>query len=166
MRLKDQKGAFVVEFALILPIFLLLIFGIMDFGWYFFVQHTLQFATREGTRLALVGRQLDDPGHPGQLLSREASIVKTIRENAALAVNNPNEVHIYIFPVSSDSGYQDPTNYENLPRDVGGAGDYMRVKTSYTFRFMTPLIGAFFPQWKIDVQAQATYKNERFDTGG
>jgi hypothetical protein len=164
MRLKDQKGAFVVEFALILPIFLLLIFGIMDFGWYFFVQHTLQFATREGTRLALVGRQLDDPaGPPGQLLSREASIEKTIRENAALALNNPDEVQIYIFPVESD--YQDP---ETLPpnNNAGDPGQYMRVKTRYTFRFMTPLIGAFFPQGKIDVQAQATYKNERFDTGG
>jgi hypothetical protein len=164
MRLKDQKGASVVEFALILPWFLLLIFGIIDFGWYFFVQQTLQFATREGTRLALVGGQLNDPDNSGQLLSREESIVNTIKENAALAVNNPDEVQIYIFKVGSD--YQDPDDYETQPPYAGDPGDYMRVRTRYTYRFLTPLIGAFFPGGENLVQAQATYKNEPFDTGG
>ncbi len=51
-----------MEFALTLPIFIILVIGIIEFGWYFFVQHTLQYATREGMRLALVGRTLTDGG--------------------------------------------------------------------------------------------------------
>ena len=55
----NEQGATAVEFALVLPIFLLLTFAIIDFGRYFFVEHTLQYATREGMRLALVGIQFD-----------------------------------------------------------------------------------------------------------
>ncbi len=51
-----------MEFALTLPIFIILVIGIIEFGWYFFVQHTLQYATREGMRLALVGRTINNPG--------------------------------------------------------------------------------------------------------
>jgi hypothetical protein len=62
------RGATIVEFAMVLPVFVLLLFGIIEFGRYFFVQHTLQFATREGTRLALVGGTLVDAN--GNPLSR------------------------------------------------------------------------------------------------
>ncbi|HQP25984.1 MAG TPA: pilus assembly protein, partial [Smithellaceae bacterium] len=72
-----SRGASAVEFALIMPLFFLLLFGIVDFGWYFFNQHTIQYATREGARLALVGRTLQNPD--GSNMSREASIIKTIK---------------------------------------------------------------------------------------
>ena len=58
IRKKGIRGATAVEFALVLPIFVLLLMGIIDFGRYYFVQHTVQYATREGTRLGLVGGTL------------------------------------------------------------------------------------------------------------
>jgi len=157
-RTRDDKGTTVVEFALILPIFLLLVFGIFDFGRYFFVDHTLQYATREGMRLALVGRRL--MGEDGNPMTREASIIKTIKDNASLAVD-PSSLSIYIFQIGSD--YSDPSNWQNLPPDAGGPGSYMRVRTRYTCEFMTPLIGAFFTGGKILVEAQGTYRNELFN---
>ena len=160
-RARNDKGTTVAELALVLPIFLLLIFGIIDFGWYFFVEHTLQYATREGMRLALVGRALqDEQGNP---MNREDSIIKTIKDNASLAVD-PSSLSIYIFPIGND--YKDPLNWKdpkNKP-DAGGGGQYMRVKTQYTYKFMTPLIGAFFTGGAITVEAQGTYRNELFDT--
>ncbi len=49
-----DRGAAMVEFAIILPLFLLLIFGIMESGW-FFAQHVeIRNAAREGARLAVV----------------------------------------------------------------------------------------------------------------
>jgi Flp pilus assembly protein TadG len=49
-------GAAAVEFALVLPILLLLLFGIIDFGRLYFTQITLTDAAREGARvLALEG---------------------------------------------------------------------------------------------------------------
>ncbi len=43
-----------VEFALILPIFLLILCGIIDFGWLFYNQLSLNNACREGARYAVV----------------------------------------------------------------------------------------------------------------
>lgn len=53
---RDERGAAAVEFALVLPILLVLVFGIVDFGRLYFTQITLTDAAREGARvLALEG---------------------------------------------------------------------------------------------------------------
>jgi hypothetical protein len=158
---RNDRGTTIVEFALVLPIFFLLVLGIFDFGRYFFVDHTLQYATREGMRLALVGRTLTDGN--GNPMSREASIIQTIKDKASLAVD-PSSLSIYIFQIGSD--YQDPGNWKTFVGDganAGGPGSYMRVRTRYTCEFMTPLIGAFFTGGNILVEAQGTYRNELFD---
>lgn len=49
-----EEGQAMVEFALILPIFLLILCGIIDFGWLFYNQLTLNNACREGARYAVV----------------------------------------------------------------------------------------------------------------
>ena|SRR5687767_10836367 len=49
-RTRRDRGAEVLEMALILPILLLLIFGMIEFGWFFYLQHNLQAAAREGAR--------------------------------------------------------------------------------------------------------------------
>jgi Flp pilus assembly protein TadG len=158
-RMQNKKGTTVVEMAVVLPIFLLLVFGIIDFGYYFFVEHTLQYATREGMRLALVGIQLND--EDGKTLSREDSIKKKIKDNASLAVD-PSSLSIYVFPIGSD--YSDPLNWQDLPANAGNPGSYMRVKTRYTFKFLTPLISTLFPGGVATIEAQGTYKNELFST--
>jgi hypothetical protein len=38
----------------------------------------------------------------------------------------------------------------------------MRVRTRYTYSFLTPLIGAFFTGGASIIQAEATYRNEMF----
>jgi Flp pilus assembly protein TadG len=155
--LRNGKGATLVEFALVFPMLLLLMFGVMDFGFYFFVQHSLQFATREGVRLALVGRTINDGA--GIPMSREASIVQTIRSKASVAVR-PAEVSVSIFPV--DATFTDPSGWQTT-QNAGLPGSYMRVKTVYTYRFITPLISAFVPSHTRLIEVQATYKNELFN---
>jgi Flp pilus assembly protein TadG len=53
-KLKREDGQSMVEFALILPIFLLILCGIIDFGWLFYNQLSLNNACREGARYAVV----------------------------------------------------------------------------------------------------------------
>jgi len=153
---RRSRGASAVEFALIMPLFFLLLFGIVDFGWYFFNQHTIQYATREGARLALVGRTLQDAD--GNNLTREASIIKTIKENAAAALN-PESLRISIYPVGA--GYSDPDDWDETV-DAGAGGDYMRVRVLYTYNFLTPIIGKFFPSGMKEMRAEALYRNENF----
>jgi Flp pilus assembly protein TadG len=51
-RRRDARGAAAVEFALVLPLLLLLVCGIVDFGRMLNIQITLSAAAREGSRWA------------------------------------------------------------------------------------------------------------------
>ncbi|MBT2514375.1 TadE/TadG family type IV pilus assembly protein [Arthrobacter sp. ISL-30] len=51
---KSEAGAVAVEFALIIPIFLVLVLGIMEFGRAFNIQVSLSEAAREASRYAAV----------------------------------------------------------------------------------------------------------------
>ena len=154
---RNGKGVELMEFALVLPMFLMLSFAIVDFTLCFFAQHTLQYATREGVRLALVGRQLNDAS--GSPLTREASIVKAIRDNVAVAVS-PSAVQISIYPVETD--FSDPSNWK-VTQNAGAPGSYMRVRTSYIYHFMTPFVGSFVSGGNLTLRAEATYRNELFN---
>ena len=55
-KLRNEKGASAVEFALVLPIFIMLVFGIFQFGIAFNNWIALTHAAREGVRLAAVGQ--------------------------------------------------------------------------------------------------------------
>lgn len=53
-RLKSQRGAELIEFALIFPLLLLVVLGIIDFGFLFQRYEVLTNATREGARMAVL----------------------------------------------------------------------------------------------------------------
>ena len=53
-RAQRARGAAVVEFAVVLPLLLTILFGIMEYGWVFMVRQTLQTAAREGARIAVL----------------------------------------------------------------------------------------------------------------
>lgn len=57
-----ERGASLVEFALVLPLFLLLVGGMVDFGRAFYTQVTLTNAAREGARSAMYGNPPQDRG--------------------------------------------------------------------------------------------------------
>jgi len=52
--LNCQKGAELIEFALVFPLLLLVMFGIMDFGMLFQRYEVLTNAAREGARIAVL----------------------------------------------------------------------------------------------------------------
>jgi Flp pilus assembly pilin Flp len=60
-RLRDEKGQTMVEFALALPILLLIMFGVIQFGIVYNDYVTLTDATRAGARKAAVSRHEADP---------------------------------------------------------------------------------------------------------
>ncbi|MEW6622200.1 MAG: TadE/TadG family type IV pilus assembly protein [Bacillota bacterium] len=52
---KNEEGQSLVEFALIIPIFLLLLFGLIQFAVILNAQITVTAAAREGARIAVLG---------------------------------------------------------------------------------------------------------------
>jgi Flp pilus assembly protein TadG len=56
--LQRSEGASAVESAIVLPVLLLLVCGIMDFGIIFFQMHNVNEAAREGARQTAVSQNL------------------------------------------------------------------------------------------------------------
>ncbi len=55
-RISDQRGSTAVEFALILPILVVLLFGIVEFGLILYNKAVITNASREGARYGIVFR--------------------------------------------------------------------------------------------------------------
>jgi Flp pilus assembly protein TadG len=74
-RLKRKPGQSMVEMALLLPFMLLLIFGIIDMGWYIFGYATIYQAARNGAEKAA-----EIPPYPSKLspLNRSEQCVSSI----------------------------------------------------------------------------------------
>lgn len=49
--IKGEKGQSLVEFAIVLPVLMLFLLGIIEFGWLFNAKITLTSAAREGARI-------------------------------------------------------------------------------------------------------------------
>jgi Flp pilus assembly protein TadG len=52
--IKSGKGQSLVEFALVIPILVMVVLGIFEFGNLWFTMHTMSGAAREGVRIAAV----------------------------------------------------------------------------------------------------------------
>ena len=77
---RSQKGQAVTEFALALPILVLLLFAVIQFGITFNNYVTLTDATRAGARKAAVSRQQSNP----------SSVVTTAVRNSAANLTQSN----------------------------------------------------------------------------
>jgi len=95
--IKNEKGVSAVEFALILPILIVLVFGIFQFGIAYNNYITITHAAREGARLAAV--DLTNPSLKQIIIERaypipltEADI--TISTPGGTEIGDPVEVEI------------------------------------------------------------------------
>jgi Flp pilus assembly protein TadG len=66
LRMGDKRGASVVEFAIILPILILLLFGIIEFSVLFYDKAVITNASREGARAGIV-YNYPDPVTEGEI---------------------------------------------------------------------------------------------------
>jgi len=155
-----DRGQSTLEMSLLLFPFLFLVLAVVEFGWFYLHQHTLQYATREGMRLGLVGTQLQ--GEKETVLTREESIIHTIKQQAS-GVIDPQRMHVWIFQVTNT--YEDPEGWENQSPVAGEPGQYMRVRVRHDHTFFTQLIAGFFAhQASFPMWAEGTYRNELFDS--
>ena len=51
---RRSRGAVLIEFVIVLPVFLLLLLAAIDWGWYFVLRENVIHATREGARVGSV----------------------------------------------------------------------------------------------------------------
>lgn len=58
--MRSEGGAAMIEMALVLPLFIALLMGILVYGQYFLLAHSVQQAANDGARAAIVGLDAAD----------------------------------------------------------------------------------------------------------
>ena len=111
-REKGEKGQALVEFALLVPIFLILLFAIVDFGMGFYSWITVTNSAREGARI-------------GAVLASEQHIIDRVHATSDL-INEDENMDILVTNAADQGG---------LP------GQSVVVKVDYRFDLITPLAG-------------------------
>ena len=129
-----SRGQSLVEFALIFPVLVLLLFGIVDFGRAIYDYNTLANAARVGVRVAIVNQNGAGTGcATGSGGTPPASTQMSAHDcaiQAAMAMGS----------VTATVSYMDPTDTTSCsPVQVGCLA---LVTTSYTFRPITPIISS------------------------
>ena len=138
-----------MEFAMAATIMFTVMFACLEFSCLMYGQMTLQNAVREAGRYAMTGNHLADPNHPGQTLSRIASISRVAQQSAmGLDVSN-----IQISSVLGGSN------------NAGGPGDTVTISLTANLPLMTALVGQYFAHGTYTTTVSATFRNEPFPPG-
>lgn len=117
-RLKLQTGSNIVEFALILPLLLVLVFGIIDFGLALFDKAVLTNASREGARAGMVFKV------PRLTDAEIEAVVQTYAGNYLITFGTPNlQTTITRFDVDGLGGND-------------SSGDRLTVTVDYPYNYL------------------------------
>jgi hypothetical protein len=132
-----EAGVALVEFAILLPVLLVLIFGIIDFGFAFNSQLEIRSAAREGARLATVDNGCS-PSAPTSAVpcadgaSQLSNLLKAT-QGRANGLADPRAITITVcYPVDNTT----------MPKRPAVGTDNVVVTISYPLRSVT---GAFGP---------------------
>ena len=139
-----RRGQTLLETAITFVIFMLLVFGIIDFARLFYVQMTMQNALRVAARYAATGNHLTNA--QGTTLSRTNSIIQVAQQNAmGLPLTS-------IQFVSQSFGTNSP----------GGPCDTETLSLGCNVQLITPLVSRYFSNGVYHFTASVMYRNEPF----
>jgi Flp pilus assembly protein TadG len=128
---QSEAGAAAVEFALVLPLLLVLLFGIIEFGFVIYNKAMLTNASREGARAGIVYRT-DTSERAGAI----ADTVDAYLEN-----------HLVTF--GGTGGYEVETSPD--PGTLA-SGQFLRVTVTYPYQFL------FLPNFVVSLAGTVDLK--------
>ena len=128
-RLKRKPGQSMVEMALLLPFILLLIFGIIDMGWYIFGYATVYQAARNGAEKAA-----EVPPYPSKIspLNRGDDCVSSI----LFATREGTPEVMFTDIVSNTNGNSFSITYPN--NNKRALGEPIQINIVYNIEPLTP----------------------------
>jgi len=142
---REQSGQGLVEFALILPVLLLILVGVFEFGRALFIYSNLFNAAREGVRYGVTS-----PRDYNGIRDASASRVALAPVNP---VENPFDPDGVWIVVQYDNGPGTPAHTDVTYLT---AGDRVRVNVRYNIRAMTPFFQPIFGANGIALDSRAT----------
>ena len=122
---KDDQGAVLVEFAFVITLFLVLVFGLIDFGLAINTKTQLASGGREGARLGTVS--LDAGAVDARVRGVTVGLDQTVLD-VTIECQQPDGT------LCSDGGATPPGS-----PSLGQSGDSVVVKVDYLYNMFTPL---------------------------
>jgi Flp pilus assembly protein TadG len=114
-----EQGAAAIEFALVLPLLIILVFGIIEFSIILYDKAMITNASREGARVGIVYRfnpTTENSGHPTDQEIKDT--VETYTENHLISLGASSSAQTLI------------------TRTGAAAGDFLTVTVNYTYDFL------------------------------
>jgi Flp pilus assembly protein TadG len=142
-RREKDGGQSLVEFALVLPLFLLLFMVVMDLGTAVFTYNSLTNAAREGARLAIVNQDT-------------ASVIQRAENQVSVGEINAPNVTIGYYQADATTGAPDMSSTCS-PVAVGCLAV---VTFESTYRPITPIIGRILFKNGVTLTAQTVLSVE------
>lgn len=155
---RADSGQTLVEFALAAAIFLMLLFAVIDFGYFFYVKVTLQNAVRQAGRYAITGTCTAGTNcFVNGSGDRYNSIVQ-VALNYSFGMLTAANVTITCLPppiglTGGCPGYGG---------GAGGPGDTVMITATYTWNPVTAWIARIFTGGAYTFNVSATFRNESF----
>ena len=134
-RASGQRGQSLVEFAVSMVILLILMTGVVDFGWAFFTLVSLNEAAQEGAAYAAIC-----PAQTGDIRTRVLQSTPDLIGRTLL----PTDIDVCVAITDSATCGAAP--------EIGG---YVMVELSYSHQVITPFIGAIIGTQTIPLHAKA-----------
>ena len=151
---RSQSGQAITEFALALPLFALVFFGLVEFAHLFYVELTLQQALQATGRYMVTGRaDVADPKNPGNNLPRCDAIQEVFKK--------------YLIGTGAGLVSLTPTvivDVDTPNSDCGGPGDTVKLTAVFQKPFFSGVFRLFAPDFpcSITFSLSTTWKNEGF----
>ena len=150
---QKERGQALVEFAVVVPLVIILIFGFVDLTRVFNAWVTIQGAAREGARYGVTGQA----NCTGITNDRLACIQYSAKERAKKLTNSSAAVMVTVRS-------WDYPNYANPPsqNNPGGPCDALEVQVDYDFKAATPLMSSILGS--VHLTGRERLVNEPFGT--
>ncbi len=150
-----QSAQALTEFALILPVLVLILLGVVDFGRVFYYWTSMANAAREGARYAtthptaITASCKGDPSNIKYRVKQEAGTTMVLADS-----------NIAVYWVDSSTGTKTDAaaNCNPLPGDqrIYQNPNAVRVDVNYDFRAITPVISNFWGGGGLRIASSAT----------
>ena len=147
---RRHNGQSLVEFALVLPIFLLVLFGLIDAGRYVYMSSMLSQAAREGARVAAVEagwvgsadascNAVGGPVCPANTAALQTDVTTAANRQVAPFGSIPSsKVYVFCDPSTQPSGAWTAAS-PPATCAASQANDLVSVRTIMTFTPVTPI---------------------------
>jgi Flp pilus assembly protein TadG len=134
---RRSRGQALVEFALIFPVFILLLFGILDLGRAIYAYNTVGQAAREGARVAIVNQIETSPD-----CSQDRPIQNPLTPHWSIkACAAKSAVSLGVQPGDVSVSYAAPPGVSLSCSPTVAVGCIVSVTVDYTYNAITPVIG-------------------------